>query len=119
MQKLAAALLQLNPGFREWAKTQPAESIVALYDCHHYPIPVALDGDNHPTNLMMILRPPDHQTITRTIDVPAIAKVKRITESENAFRQKILAKSGQGPAPDSKRRKWPSRPFPKKQNQGR
>lgn len=118
-EKLAAALLQLNPGLREWAKTQTADAIIRLFDCDHYPIPVAHDGTNHPTNLEMRIRE-DHHVKTRTVDVPRIAKGKRLTDAHVAFQAKILAKLGQGPS-DARpgRGKWPSRPMQSRKFQNR
>ena len=43
-------------------------------------------------------------------DIHAIAKAKRVSREQEDFRRAMLAKSGQGEAPE-KRSKWPKRPF--------
>jgi len=118
-EKLAAALLQLNPALREWAKTRTTNDIIAMFECDHYPVPVAEGGTNHPTNLEMILVH-EHREKTAKTDVPRIAKGKRLTDAHVAFQAKILAKSGQGPSETSPwRGKWPSRPMQSRKFQKR
>ncbi|MDR6954189.1 hypothetical protein J2X65_003557 [Ancylobacter sp. 3268] len=49
-------------------------------------------------------------------DKHAIAKARRISKNEEAFRQRLLAKqAGDEPAPRKSR--WPSRPFPKRKKE--
>ena len=43
-------------------------------------------------------------------DIHAIAKAKRVSREQEEFRRVMLAKSGQGEAPE-KRSKWPKRSF--------
>ena len=110
-EKLAAALLQLNPDIREWAKTQTPEAIISTFHCDHYPVPHAEGGTNHPTNLEMRLIP-DHHEKTRKVDVPAIARSKRLTKAHEAFQARILAKTGQGqPEAPPRANTWRSRPM--------
>jgi hypothetical protein len=49
-------------------------------------------------------------------DVTEIARTKRIAKDTEAFRQRILAKSDPDIElpPDRKKKRWPSRPFPKR-----
>jgi hypothetical protein len=52
-----------------------------------------------------------HRERTRKIDVPQIAKTKRISAEHEAFRQRLLTPRDERPP---KRSKWGSRPFPKR-----
>lgn len=114
-EQLAAACIQLNPDIREWAKLKSAADIIAIFDADHFPVPVALGGTNHPTNLEMRLRH-EHRTKTAKKDIPAIAKAKRLTRKQEEFRARMLAKDyphfevGFGQTP-SGARKWVSRPM--------
>lgn len=76
---------------REMAKQMTAAQIASLVEWDHYPVPVALGGDNHPTNL--VARPIlEHRTKTAKIDVPAIAKTARISAAHEDFKRRVLAK---------------------------
>ena len=77
---------------REWAKTQTPEAIIALFELDHHPVPVALDGTNHPTNLQHTLKA-EHRHKTHKKDVPAIARVKRVGKKHAAHVAVIDAKS--------------------------
>lgn len=52
-----------------------------------------------------------HRKRTAEIDIPAIAKTKRITKAQEEFRTRMLAKSTGEPAPPRKGRQWPKRAF--------
>jgi len=110
-EMLAAALLQLNPDLREWAKTKTPKQIIAMFHADHYPVRHADGGSTHPTNLVMRLIP-EHLEKTRKIDVPAVAKNKRLAKAHEAFRARILAKTSQGPLKTALRSRWASRPLP-------
>lgn len=73
----------------------------------------------HFTELTPRLRA-DHQRKTAKVDLPAIAKSKRLTSKQEAFRSRLLAKTGlieeTKPAKRPKRR-WPSRPFPRQRRE--
>lgn len=101
-EKLAAALLQLvrvnaegklEPIIdRDWAKGQTPEAIISAFEVDHHPIPVALDGTNHPTNLQHTLKA-EHRAKTAKKDIPVIAKVKRVSKKHAAHVAKIEAKA--------------------------
>ena len=96
-EKLAAALLQIGGVWipRDLAKELTPKQIIALFECDHDPIPVVHGGGNEPANLTWRIKA-DHREKTAKIDIPAIAKSKRLTASQAAFRTAILAKD----APD-------------------
>lgn len=101
-EKLAAALLQIvrvgEDGKlvsiidREWAKTATPQQIISAFEVDHYPIPVALDGTNHPTNLRHTIKA-EHRHKTAKKDVPAIARVKRVGKKHQAHVATIEAKA--------------------------
>jgi hypothetical protein len=90
IEKLASALLELkcinNDGHlvpiidRQAAKQMTAEQIVAQFELDHWPVPVAFGGSNHPTNLHWKTKM-QHREKTAKIDIPAIAKSKRLSKS--------------------------------------
>ena len=90
-EKLAAALLQLHPDMREWAKGKTPKQIIGMFQCHHV-VYVATAASNHPTNLHMMLTD-EHIERTRKIDVPAIAKGKRIEKATAAHKEVMAEKS--------------------------
>ena len=126
-EKLAAALMQLSTYAkrdgrmvlvpivdREAIKAiddpaKAADAVLAMFECDHDPIPVALGGTNHPANLTHRIKA-GHRDKTAKKDVPAIAKVKRLGADAEAFRAKILAKAS-GSATDGLT-SWSSRPMP-------
>lgn len=81
---------------RESAKGKEASDIIREFESminFDHGIHVAIDGTNHPTNLTPMLIA-DHREKTNKIDIPQIAKTKRIQKEHEEFRRKILAKSG-------------------------
>lgn len=101
-KKLAAALLTIvrpdengvmRPviGYEE-SKTLTAKQIIARFHLDHWPIRHADGGVSEPWNLCW--RPvAEHEDKTRTIDVPEIAKGKRIRgETRNGPKRKISAR---------------------------
>ncbi len=121
--KLAAALLTMRrcektlAGERwvliishEEAKTLTDDQIIARFDFHHYPIPHAHGGPDEPWNLAPVLRD-EHREITAKVDVPQIAKTKRLTKAHEDFRRTMLTPRAERP---EKKSKWASRPFPKR-----
>lgn len=98
-QLLAAAYAQLFDIPREHVKAMTTKQLLSLGVADHDPVPVAIAVGlgwtpkqyNHPSNLTIRLVP-DHDTKTATRDVPQIAKTKRVSESEVAFRAKLAAK---------------------------
>jgi hypothetical protein len=108
--KLAAALLQLGHIPFSQAQRMTADEIIALYHFDHYPIPHAQDGPDEPWNLRPLLVAAHHE-VTAKVDVPQIAKTKRITKAHEEFMQRMLTPPPERPP---KRSRWGSRPFPKR-----
>ena len=107
--KLAAVLLEMKrpdengnlvPWIdRETAKEMTPEMIIALFHFDHFPVPKALGGTDHPTNLTP--RPiMEHREKTAKIDVPTIAKTNRISAAHEDFRRNMLRRVGQEESPD-------------------
>lgn len=114
--KLAAALLARGEVSYQHAKLMTADQMISLYHFDHN-IYASHDGGDHFSNLTpMLIR--DHREKTAKVDIPAIAKGKRIQRKQAAHvvkmfldnRYKVL---GVQSLPKLKR-KWPSRPFPKR-----
>jgi len=95
-EKIAACLIELKLVDREWAKKKTAQEICDCVQWDHFPVPVALGGTNHPTNLQP-LTIAAHQIKTDTYDKPTISKCKRINEAHEAFRKRVLAPSEEYP----------------------
>ncbi len=85
-------------------------------------VPVAIGGSNEFWNLQPLLKE-DHRKKTSHIDVPQIAKTKRLAKAHEEFRRKMLAKVGVATEPESRvrkvsrwaARKMQSRPFQKRE----
>lgn len=92
------------------AKTMTADEIVARFDFDHV-VFHAIGGDIRPSNLTPRLRA-EHRDKTAKVDIPAIAKVKRLSKSEEEFRARITARDRGEPKPTGK---IPSRPWSKRQ----
>lgn len=123
-EKLAAALLEIKVSDakgnlvpiidRDTAKTMTAQQIISQFELDHWPVPVALGGDNHPTNLQWMLRHA-HREKTEKSDVPMIAKIKRVSAKHEEFRRRLLRKDEPeaagdgGTATTRARRQWSSR----------
>ena len=115
-EKLASALLhleaarcKLDPTLqacvdREKAKGMTPQAIIHHWEVDHYPVPVALGGSNHPTNLMP--RPKaEHRHKTAKKDVPVIAKVKRAGKA-HAEHVQVMAEKAAPVDPMSKQVVW-------------
>jgi hypothetical protein len=106
------------------AQNMTAVQIISVFVWDHDPIRHEAGGPALPWNLTP--RPIiEHRRKSAKIDAPAIAKGKRLRTEQEAFRRRLLEKSGQipvdvrGSRDDGHERKppkraWPSRPFPKK-----
>jgi hypothetical protein len=122
--KLAAALRELAGIPYKDAKAMHVSQIISLFEFDHDPIPHAHGGPSLHFNCMPRLRA-GHRLKTAKIDIPMIAKVKRVSKAEQEFRQRILAKgvpvfpSGAAAVVLKPKRKIPSRPFPKGQRKMR
>ncbi len=93
-----------------------AEQIISLFAFDHYPIRHEAGGPDEPWNLQprLIL---EHRIKTATVDVPEIAKIKRVTKKQEEFRQRLLAKAFAEDFPNTwgnPKRSWPSRPMGKR-----
>jgi hypothetical protein len=103
-ERLAAALLARGEIPYLDAKLLTAEQLNSLYQFHHN-IRHAEDGSDHFSNLEPMLIA-THRERTRKIDVPAIAKGKRLTLKHEEFRRRLLAKDAGIARPPSR---WPRR----------
>lgn len=106
--RLAAALLARGEIPYLDAQRMTAEQLNSLYNFHHN-IRHAEDGGDHFSNLEPMLIAP-HRERTRKIDVPAIAKSKRIAKAHEEFRRRLLAKGQSTPPPS----RWPRRKMQKR-----
>lgn len=117
--KLAAALLHLRDHeglpLIEWehARKMSADQINCLFQWDHYPIRHEAGGPAEPWNLVPRFIPV-HRIKTAKIDMPEVAKIKRISREQEQFRQRLLAKGCGEPEPARKAcrfgpRKWPKR----------
>jgi hypothetical protein len=108
-EKLASVLLMLRIG-DEWLIPEPvrstgtAKQILSCTQWDHYPIRRCDGGTNDPRNLRP-LSVAAHAQKTATVDIPAIAKGKRIRRSVAETRAIILAKVGQLADAEVERRK--------------
>jgi hypothetical protein len=101
--KCASALLALGHIPYEDAKQMTAAQLCSLYQFHHN-VRHAESGGDHFSNLEPMLIAP-HRKRTAEIDVPAIAKAKRVTHKHEEFRRRLLAKQpGVSARPPSR---WP------------
>jgi hypothetical protein len=120
--KLASALLQMKRPDEtgklvpiiphEDAKLMTAEQIISLFHFDHYPVRHADGGADEPHNLQPELIAP-HRIKTAKIDVPEIAKSRRIRAKQEETRRRILARDAGEEKPRSKwgTRKIQSRGF--------
>lgn len=100
--KLAATLLKLGHIPYEHSKQMTADQIISLFHFDHWPIRHADGGPDEPWNLEPRLIA-DHREKTAVIDVPQIAKGKRIRgETRNGPRRKIPARVDPWPAKGSR-----------------
>jgi hypothetical protein len=117
--KLAAALLMMRDesGERlichEHAKEMSAEQIMSLFVWDHHPVPYAEGGPDAPWNLTPRLIS-GHREKTAKIDVPQIAKGKRIRKKEAEHRMVMGLEERcllERDIQNRPRYRWPSRPF--------
>ncbi len=108
-EKLASTLLLLKVG-DEWLIPEPlrstgsAKQICALIHFDHDPIPYANGGTTAPQNLTP-RGIAQHREKTATVDLPRIAKGKRLERTHEEFRALLLRKIGQGLDAEAARRK--------------
>jgi len=89
--KLAAAIGALFLTYDE-RKELSEDQVLSLVHFDHDPIPHAEGGTGDHFNLVPLLIG-GHRVKTATVDVPGIAKRKRVSEAEQQFRARMLAKS--------------------------
>lgn len=114
--QLAAALREVLGIPHEHAKKMHEDQLISLGELHHIKR-YENEPDNHHSNLDWMLRSV-HREQTAKIDIPEIAKGKRITQAEFEHKMRLVTKT----LPDlvegvvatlSRGRKMGSRPFPK------
>jgi hypothetical protein len=117
--KLVAALCQMRHEVdgrleliltHDEAKALSEDQILSIFHWDHDPIPHAEGGADAHYNLVPALIP-GHKKKTATIDVPGIAKRKRVAEAHEEFRRKMLTPRDERPAKQSR---WAKRPFNRK-----
>lgn len=112
--KLAAALLtvvrpnekgELVPVIdHASAKAMTEDQVLSVFAWDHYPVAVNQGGKDVHHNL--VPRPIiEHRKKTAEVDIPAAAKSARLSEEQEAFRRRMLAKAGQGWAYEPKEKK--------------
>lgn len=108
--KLASALLALGHIPYEDSKRMTAAQIISLFQWDHYPVRKADGGPDAPWNLRPMLRAA-HRAKTNTIDMPALAKSKRIQLGEAEHQLRMAAKMLGLPRKlgSKRRRSWPQR----------
>lgn len=107
--KLAAVLRELLEIPYEHAKLMSAEQIISLVQWHHIHYHADGHGVEH-WNLDPLLIG-GHKLRTAKIDIPQIAKTKRITAAQEELRRRLLAPRDERPP---KKSRWGSRPFNRK-----
>lgn len=110
--QLAAALCYIGEIPTEDAKALGDEGILSLFQFDHYPIAKEHGGPDASWNLKprFIL---NHREKTKS-DQKFSAKLRRVTKEQEAFRARMLAKSGQGDAPPRPKSRLQSRGFDKR-----
>lgn len=97
------------------AKELSSEQILSLFQFDHG-VHESIDGPTVHWNLTPRFIA-EHRRKSNKIDIPQIAKTKRISAEQEAFRRRMLEKSGPALEPEVEKnkpsRKIQSRPFPK------
>jgi hypothetical protein len=88
----------------EESKRMTPEEIIGRFDFDHAVVPHAEGGGNEPWNLVPRLRA-EHRKKTAKVDVPRIAKNKRLRASQAAFGEAMEAKAGRAETPAGKPRR--------------
>ena len=109
-KRLAAALLARREISYDHAKQMTEDQFNSLYQWHHNKR-YAEGGGDHFSNLEPMLIAA-HRDRTAKIDVPLIAKNKRIVAKHAAFRRRLLGKdAGEAVMEAGRKRKMQSRRF--------
>lgn len=107
--KLAAALREIAQIPMDHARLMTADQMLSLFQFHHILYHTDSGIDEHWNLEPMLIRP--HRERTAKIDVPQIARTRRISATEEEFRRRMLTPRDERPV---KRSRIPSRPFPKR-----
>lgn len=117
--KLVAALCQMRHEVdgklelilnHDEAKALSEDQILSIFHWDHDPIPHAEEGEDAHYNLVPKLIP-GHKKKTATIDVPGIAKRKRVATGHIEHTLTMLTPRDERPLKQSR---WGKRPFPKR-----
>lgn len=108
--KLAAALRELAKIPRDHAEQMTEDQILSLFQWNHIVYHADTANDAHYNLDPLLIRA--HRKRTAEIDVPQIAKTKRISATQAEFRQRLLTPRDQRPPKQSR---WGSRPFQKRE----
>lgn len=92
------------------AKALSEDQILSLFQWDHGVVPHAENGEDVHWNIEPMLIEP-HRIKTRTIDIPGIAKRKRVSKAHEEFRARMLTPRDERPARTSRLQ---SRPFPRR-----
>ena len=102
--KLAAALRELAHIPMDHAALMTADQIISLFEFHHIVYHADTANDEHWNIEPMLIKA--HKERTARIDVPQIAKTKRISKAHEEFRARLLQPRDERPPRKSK---WPKR----------
>lgn len=104
--KLAAALRELAKIPRDHAEQMTEDQILSLFQFNHIVYHADTANDEHYNLDPMLIRA--HRERTAKIDIPQIAKTKRISATQVEFRARLLTPRDERP---KKQSRWGSRPF--------
>lgn len=107
--KLAATLRELLKIPYDEARLLTADQIISRIEFHHIHYH-AQDGVDEHWNLDPLPKA-EHRARTAKIDIPQIAKTKRLARAHEEFRTRLLTPRDERPA---KKSKWQSRSFAKR-----
>ncbi len=107
--RLAAALREIAGIPMDHARLMSAEQIISLFQFHHIEYH-ATDGSDEHWNLDPLLIAP-HRKRTAEIDIPQIAKTRRLSAKQEEFCKRMLTPRDERPPRQSR---WGKRPFAKR-----
>lgn len=107
--KLAAALRELLQIPHEHAKLMTDDQVISLVQFHHIEYYATGGSDEHWNLEPLTIK--GHKTRTAKIDVPQIAKTRRITAEHEEFRRRLATPRDER---EPKRSRWGKRSFQKK-----
>jgi len=104
--KLAAAIRELFKIPHEHAKLMTEDQILSLVEWHHIVYHTDTADDSHHNLEPMLIKA--HKERTAKIDVPQIAKTRRISKQHEEFQRRLLTPRDERPP---KKSRWPKRKF--------